>query len=73
MSEYQIGQKLRLTKTINDEATGDSPGCFCGHKGDIVFVRKIYEPPFSFIVSVSHESRLDSSFGVTADEIEVAE
>jgi hypothetical protein len=67
-----VGQQLIMLKDVGDAPDGDSPGGCWGHKGDVVFVRKInLTPTNTFPIQVSHENILDRSFGVAPDEVQI--
>ena len=70
---YSTGQRVRMLKSVGDPPSGDSPGGTCAFKGDIVIVRKVNLNAEWFPFHVSHEDVTDgSTFGVAADEIELA-
>lgn len=69
-SEPQIGQKVRLLKSIWDDGQDHHPPAYLAHKGEVLVVRafdKGHEHP----VCISHEYIIDRSFRVALDEIEL--
>lgn len=66
---YAIGDRVIATRDIWQEANDHSPASMYAAKGDVLIVRKV---EMIYPVNVSHEDRLDSSFGVEFDEIRFA-
>lgn len=67
-NDYTVGQQVRLLKDIWDDGQDHHPPGYLALRGELLIVRKIdtgAELPFC----VSHESVLDRSFRVGADEI----
>lgn len=67
-SEFAVNDKVRLLVDIWDDGADHHPPGYLAHRGEIVFVRST--EPRTFPVYVSHEGRLDNSFGVELSEIE---
>lgn len=67
----KIGDKVKIKKDIIEYANEDHPDLLYARSGDIVIIRKIRENSLCYPIYVSHEDRLDNSFSVSIDEIEV--
>lgn len=68
VTDYQVGQRVRLLKDIWDDGQDHHPACYLAHKGELLIVRKV-ERGRTLPVSVSHEDITDRSFVVGLDEI----
>ena len=66
---YAIGDRVIATRDIWQDADEHAPASMYAAKGDVLVVRKI---DLIYPVNVSHEDRLDCSFGVELDEIRFA-
>lgn len=66
---YAIGDRVIATQDIWQEATEELPALMYAAKGDVLIVREIDKV---YPVNVSHENRLDNSFGVEFYEIRFA-
>lgn len=66
---YAIGDRVIATRDIWQEADDHSPASKYAARGDVLIVRKV---DLIYPVNVSHEDRLDNSFGVELDEIRFA-
>lgn len=73
LSGFYVGQRVRALKTLGDAPCGDSPGGVYAGPGEILIVRKIGLPTYTFPIAVSHADITDSSFGVATDEIKPVE
>lgn len=67
---FEVGQKIRVKRSVGDPPSGDSPGGTYATPDEILVVRKINPSHHAYPISVSHDHITDRSFGVTADEIE---
>lgn len=66
---YALGQIVRLTRDIIEDACGEHPSLLLGGKGDLCkILRPSVTPEFSFVV----EGRRGNEFAVKAAEIEDA-
>lgn len=73
MNEFNVNDHVRLRKDIIEPADDCAPASCCGKRGDIVIVRHI-KPNLTYPYKVSHADRTDgNTFGVAADEIELAD
>lgn len=73
MSEFKVGDYVRLVKTIIEPPDEHSPGGVLAREGETVVIRRFTEPKYTYTIAVSHEGVRDSSFLVSADEIELIE
>lgn len=75
MSAYHIGQRVKLTKDIWEDADEFSPAGYLGRKGDLLTIKRLFEPTqfkSGRYISIAHDWVTNgASFGVTPDEIEV--
>jgi len=66
MSEFHVGQRVRLTRDIYEEGEDVPPG-YCGYRGDEVVIKRISDMTV-WPYSVAHDGA-DGSFGVQKCEI----
>lgn len=69
MTDFEIGDHVRLKHDIVDSPSGDSPGCICARAGELLIVRSVNHNSKLFPISVSHPGRHDNSFSVYPSEI----
>lgn len=69
VTEFSVGQRVRLLCDIYEEADDHAPGGYCARRGELLVVRRIKPDAKCYPVSVSHEDITDNSFGVSASEI----
>lgn len=73
---YAVGDRVRMKRTLNEEADDELPGQHFCYKGEVLIVRRVTDEkrPRNGVwpVYVSHEHITDRSFGVMLDEIESA-
>lgn len=68
MTEYELGQKVKLLKDVWDDGQDHHPPGYLARKGEILIVRAL-DRGHEFPVCVSHEEVTDRSFRVALDEI----
>lgn len=71
MSDPQIGDRVRLTKSIWDDGEDHHPPGWLAMAGEVLIVR--HQKSSKGRIAVSHEDVKDSSFWISCDEFELAE
>jgi hypothetical protein len=66
----KIGDKVKLKHDIIETACGEHPNLLYAKSGEILVIRKFSELSKDLLY-ISHEDRLDNSFSVFLNEIEV--
>ncbi len=73
ITDLKVGDKVRALADLISPADDYAPASCYAKKGDILVIRKIHQSAIQYNVSVSHEDVLDSTFGLSCDEIEMVE
>lgn len=66
---FRVGQRVRALGPLGDSPSGDSPGGVYARPGDLLIVRKLLDPSYTYPIAVSHPDITNSSFCVAPSEI----
>lgn len=72
MSDYKIGDKVRLLEDVWDDGEDHHPPGYLARRGEVLIVRSIDPVGREYPLAISHKEITDNSFRVALSEVEPA-